>query len=45
MRDDEGTAWTLWQYTDVGQVPGIDGPVDKNVLHPEVSVVSLQIIR
>ncbi len=45
MREDGRTAWTLWQYTDDGQVPGIDGPVDKNVLHPEVSVVSLQVVR
>lgn len=22
------TAWTLWQHTDNGRVPGIDGPVD-----------------
>ena len=25
------TAWTFWQYTDRGKVPGIDGPVDLDV--------------
>ena len=25
------TAWTLWQHTDRGRVPGIDGPVDLDV--------------
>ncbi|MEU2247543.1 glycoside hydrolase family 25 protein [Streptomyces sp. NPDC019224] len=26
-----GRAWTFWQYTDSGRVPGIDGPADRNV--------------
>ena len=26
-----GQAWTFWQYSGTGQVPGIAGPVDLNV--------------
>jgi lysozyme len=27
------TDWLLWQHTDRGRIPGIAGPVDRNVLH------------
>jgi lysozyme len=27
----DGTAWSFWQYTSTGLVPGISGPVDINV--------------
>lgn len=27
----DGNAWSFWQYTSTGQVPGIAGPVDINV--------------
>ncbi|MEH1012410.1 GH25 family lysozyme [Micromonospora sp. CPCC 206060] len=27
------SSWTIWQYTSSGSVPGVDGPVDQDVLN------------
>ena len=36
-------SWSVWQYADDGEVAGISGPVDRNVLHPEVELASLRV--
>jgi lysozyme len=43
LPNDAAGFWTLWQYSDDGEVPGVVGPVDRNVLHPDVSVESLRV--
>jgi lysozyme len=37
--------WLIWQYSDTSRVPGIAGPVDRNVLRPGASVSDLRIPR
>ncbi|EHU0086763.1 hypothetical protein KY050_004532, partial [Escherichia coli] len=34
--DNDGMAWRFWQYSDRGQVDGINGPVDFNVFNGTV---------
>jgi lysozyme len=29
----ENRRWTFWQYTEKGRVPGVNGPVDRNVFY------------
>ena len=41
MPPDPAPAWSVWQYADDGEVAGIQGPVDRNVLHPSVDLESL----
>lgn len=43
LPNDLSSLWIVWQHADDGSVPGILGPVDQNVLHPDVSVASLQV--
>jgi lysozyme len=37
--------WLIWQYADTGRVPGIAGPVDRNVLRPGATLDDLRIAR
>ena len=34
--DNDGMAWRFWQHSDRGQVDGINGPVDFNVINGTV---------
>jgi lysozyme len=45
LPNDASSLWTIWQYADDGEVVGIEGPVDRNVLHPKVSLASLRVAR
>ena len=45
LPNDAASLWAIWQHADDGVVPGIDGPVDRNVLHPDLSLESLRIGR
>lgn len=33
--------WLIWQFSDTGSVPGINGPVDLNALRPGASIATL----
>jgi lysozyme len=43
LPNDASSLWIVWQHADDGRVAGIEGPVDQNVLHPDVSIASLQV--
>jgi len=43
LPNDIASQWVIWQYADDGRVPGIRGPVDRNVLHPDISVSALRV--
>jgi lysozyme len=43
LPSDASSLWSVWQHADDGEVSGIAGPVDRNVLHPDVSVASITI--
>ena len=38
---DEYRGWVLWQFSDNSRIPGIAGPVDRNVLRPGLSLAEL----
>lgn len=41
MPPEPAPTWSVWQYADDGEVAGIKGPVDRNVLHPTVDLATL----
>ena len=45
LPSDASPLWEIWQYADDGTVAGIKGPVDRNVLHPDMSIASLRVGR
>ncbi len=35
--------WVIWQFSETGRIPGISGPVDRNVLRPGRTLESLSV--
>jgi lysozyme len=42
----DGQGWTIWQWTESGRVPGIDGPVDRNIWSgPKLRFMTIREVR